>query len=99
MVFNDGEFVQDQCIGGVLRWELGEEEVGRWVLEGIWFGPGSAFVGFGGASWLLCQGWAVAELELNVISIQLTGVVGMRGDVMVPGCRRTGLWRDGWPRM
>lgn len=78
MVLDDGELVQDQCVGRALRRELSEEEVGRWVLEGIWFGPGSAFVGFGGTSWLLCEGWAVAELELNVISIQLTGI-GRRG--------------------
>lgn len=37
MVRNDGEFVEDEVVGGVLGRELGDQKIWRWVLEGIGF--------------------------------------------------------------
>lgn len=100
MVLYDRELVQNQGVGGVIKRELGEEEVGRGVLEGVWFGARTSTVGFGGAGWLFGEGWAVAELELDAKSVRRWeyGAWGER-EGTVPGSPRNGLWRDAWTRM
>jgi hypothetical protein len=35
MVRDDGEFVEDEVVSGVLGWELGDQKIWRWILEGI----------------------------------------------------------------
>lgn len=77
MVLDNRELVQNERVGRVLGRELGEEEVGGWVLERVWFGACSAFIGFGGAGWFLCEGWTVAKLELGGISMSICERMGL----------------------
>jgi hypothetical protein len=65
VVWDDGEFVEDEVVGGVLGRELGDQKIWRWMLEGIGLWCFGAIVGFqiGG---LLCEGRAVAKLVLGL---------------------------------
>ena len=61
VVWDDGEFVQDEGVGWVFGREIGDQEVRGWVLEWVWFGRfrarGIAWFEIGG---FLSEGWAVA---------------------------------------
>lgn len=63
MVRDDGEFVDDEVVGGVLGRELGDQKLRTWVLKGIELWRFRAIVlEIGG---FLCEGRAVAELVLD----------------------------------
>lgn len=81
MVWDHGELVEDEVVGGVLGRELGDQKIWRWILERIGLWCFRAIVGFqiGG---FLCQGRAVAKLVLGlrvrtavvVVLASLTGI-------------------------
>lgn len=64
MIRDDGEFVEDEVISGVLGRELGDQEIWSWILEGIGFWCfRDIFLQIGG---FLCEGRAVAKLVLDL---------------------------------
>lgn len=73
MIRDDGEFVEDEVISGVLGRELGDQEIWRWILEGIRLRCfRDIFLQVGG---FLCKCRAVAKL---VLDLQVrTAVVGV----------------------